>query len=345
MSPPIAVGQLLDGKYRVEALIGEGGFGAVVRARHEATAQAYALKILLEARDAHTIARFRREARASAGIDSDHVTKVHDVGQLDGGAPYMVMDLLEGCDLDALVGERGPLPVAEAVEYVLQACEPLAAAHAMGLVHRDIKPSNLFLTRRSDGTPFIKLLDFGISKHALSDTAAITATGDVLGTPQFMSPEQLVSSRDVDARSDIWSLGASLHELIAGKPPFDAPTLAEVLAAVLRQDPVPLRQLRHNVPEAVEQAVLRCLEKDPLERYASVAELASVLAPHAPPRARASADRTQRALESAPTVRTPPQADDATQVVDPTPAWTSLPAAPPVPRASPIPRRRRPARR
>lgn len=339
MPPSIVAGQLLPtsegaGKYRVEAIIGEGGFAVVVRARHETLGQRAAIKILLDEHDAQTIKRFYLEARATEHIDSEHVTKVYEVGQLDSGAPYIVMELLEGRDLEALVQERGALPVGEAVEYVLQACEPLAVAHSLGFVHRDIKPSNLFLTMRDD-RPFIKLLDFGVSKHAISAAAPITATGDVLGTPHFMSPEQLISSRDVDGRSDIWSLGATLHELLSGHPPFDGPTLAEVLACVLRNDPIPLRQIRDDVPEAVEHAVLRCLEKDPLERYASIAELAAALAPYAPARAVSSAERAMHVLESAPTVRTPPTLEETTrdvsQVVrDLTPrAWTrhSPPAA------------------
>src|SRR5688500_4451427 len=223
--PPIGVGDRIADKYVVESIIGEGGMGLVVAARHVELDQRVAIKLLLPAiAELGTAAeRFRREARSAARIRSDHVCRVLDVGSLPSGVPYLVMEHLEGCDLATELERRTRLPVAEAIEWVLQACEGLAEAHSVGIVHRDLKPANLFLARRSDGSKRIKLLDFGVSK-ALDDSGAgqhkLTQTSTLVGSPLYMSPEQLSSSRDVDVRTDIWALGAVLHELLSGKPPF-----------------------------------------------------------------------------------------------------------------------------
>jgi serine/threonine protein kinase len=307
---PVEVGDLIDGKYRVERVLGEGGMGVVVAARHEHLGEQFALKILGENADPVREKRFLREARAAATLKSEHVARVFDVGKLPGGRPYMVMELLEGRDLDAVVTSEGAQPVALAVTYLLQAMSALAEAHALGMVHRDLKPGNLFLTRRRNGAPLVKLLDFGISKDGWGGSGRIstlTSTGAILGSPSFMAPEQLVSSRDVDARADIWSLGASLFELCTGELPFMGNALAEIYAAILRLPPRDMRALRPDLPAELARVVERCLEKDAEERYESVAELALALAPFAPGE-RALVDGIVRTIRGEPRSSAPPAA-------------------------------------
>mgnify|MGYP001062724726 FL=1 len=214
-------GDLLAGKYRIERVLGRGGMGVVVSAVHEALDERVALKFLLPEALANqeAVQRFLREARAAVKIRSEHVARVTDVGTLESGAPYMVMEYLDGVDLARYLESRGPLPVPEAVEYMLQACEALAEAHALGIVHRDLKPANLFRIERVDGTPSIKLLDFGISK-VIAHQVALTQTSSMLGSPLYMAPEQMTSSKHVDARADVWALGIILFELVTGEPPF-----------------------------------------------------------------------------------------------------------------------------
>jgi serine/threonine-protein kinase len=295
-------GDVLAGKYSVERVLGRGGMGVVLAAQHLQLEERVAIKLMLPevATNGEAVARFVREARAAAKIKSEHVARVSDVGTLDGGVPYMVMECLEGADLGALLSTRGRLPVEEVAEYVLQACEAIAEAHALGIVHRDLKPSNLYLTHRRDGTPVIKVLDFGISKvsgdaREKSD-GALTRTSALMGSPLYMSPEQMTSSRDVDARTDIWSLGVVMYELLSGAPPFTAPTLPQMCALILEGALPPLRTQVPEVPEGVEAIVGRCLTRDLGRRFATVAELAVALAPFAPRRARVSVDRISAAL-------------------------------------------------
>ena len=231
-------GDVLAGKYRVERVLGSGGMGVVVAAMHLTLQERVALKFLLPegAKKEETVTRFLREARAAAKIKSEHVARVSDVGTLESGAPYLVMEYLDGSDLSALLRRDGPLPPRDAVEYVLQACEALAEAHAVGIVHRDLKPANLFLARHAGGAPRIKVLDFGISKLTARDPSmppddpSMTRTRAWLGSPLYMSPEQMRSARDVDTRTDIWALGVILYELLSGKPPFDGETFPELCA-------------------------------------------------------------------------------------------------------------------
>jgi serine/threonine-protein kinase len=272
---------VLAGKYVVERLLGLGGMGAVLAARHLELDERVAIKMLLPGvtPQGEPVARFIREARAAIKIRSDHVVRILDVARLDDGSPYIVMEYLDGSDLSRLVEERGPLPVDDAIEYVVQACEAIASAHAMGIVHRDLKPANLFLVRTNDGRPCVKVLDFGISKISGGGGATgLTSTTTIMGTPCFMSPEQLRSTRDVDARADIWSIGAILHALLSGAPPYDGESNADVSAKIIRDAPTPIRELRSEAPQAVEAIILRCLEKEPTARYADVAELARALA-------------------------------------------------------------------
>src|ERR1700722_3498090 len=279
-SAPVEEGEILAGKYRVESVLGSGGMGVVVAATHLKLGTRVAVKFLLasqsEAPDA--VERFLREARAAARIESEHVARVTDVATLDNGAPYIVMELLRGSDLAALV-KKGPLPIGAAVEYVLQACEAIAEAHAMGIVHRDLKPSNLFLTVRPDGTPLVKVLDFGISKAL--DTARIsllpggvTEPTSSFGLPLYMSPEQIRSSANVDHRTDVWALGVVLHELVAGRPPFTRDELPALYLAIAQDPAPPLRSLRPETPELLETVVLACLRKEVADRMPSIVALA-----------------------------------------------------------------------
>jgi serine/threonine-protein kinase len=297
-------GEILAGKYRVDRVLGAGGMGVVVAAHHIELDERVAIKFLLPEVATHgeAVARFAREARAAVKIKSEHVARVTDVGRLESGAPYMVMEYLEGSDLAGWLAKRGRLPVEQAVEFVLQACEAIAEAHALGIVHRDLKPGNLFVIRRPDGALSVKVLDFGISKAAFGadGSGAMTRTSALMGSPLYMSPEQMQSSRDVDPRSDIWSLGIILYELISGKQPFVAETMPELVLRVVHGAPAaPLRTLQPGVLPALERVVERCLEKDRRARFASVAELAVALAPFAPQRARISVERIAGVMQGA----------------------------------------------
>ena len=305
---PPSPGTVLLGKYVVEHVLGRGGMGVVVVAQHRQLHQRVAIKFLHPAamKNADVVARFAREARVLASIQSEHVVRFLDVGTLERGEPYMIMECLEGTDLSRLVKRRGPLPIEEAVEYILQACEPLAEAHAAGIVHRDLKPSNLYLARRADAH-IIKVIDFGISKlmaRDVEDEGSLTTTSVVLGSPLYMSPEQLRSSKEIDARVDIWALGVILHKLLTGKTPWMADTLAQLCAAILLQAPPKVTEIRPSVPLALEAVILKCMEKDPDNRYQNVAELAQALSPFSiAPQSSAAVLRTLRLLRALSTTR------------------------------------------
>jgi serine/threonine-protein kinase len=313
----IAPGDVLAGKYRVDRILGAGGMGVVVAAHHLKLDQRVAIKLLLPEAldDTEATTRFEREARAAAKIKSQHIAKVTDVGTLENGSPYIVMEYLEGEDLASRLERSGGFPIPDAVDIVLQACEVLAEAHALGIVHRDLKPANLFCvsedglvggrTSPADGNISIKVLDFGISKIAdragSAANMSITKTSAVMGSPAYMSPEQMQTPRDVDGRTDIWSLGIILFELLVGKVPFDGETLPEVCVKVATL-PVPsVRRFRLDTPPGLEVVVRQCLEKDRDRRFGSVAELARALALFAPERAQASLDRIARSAGRAET--------------------------------------------
>jgi serine/threonine protein kinase len=295
-------GEVLDDRYRVERIIGSGGMGVVVAAHHVNLDQRVAIKLLRSeaAWNADATSRFAREAKAAVKIKSEHVAQVLDVGTLRDGTPFIVMEYLEGIDLAAWLKKHGPLPVEQAVEFILQACVAIADAHALGIVHRDLKPANLFCVRRSDGRSIIKVLDFGISKMpGTGESGAVTRTSAMLGSPLYMSPEQMRSSRDVDARADVWSMGVILFELLAGRPAFPGEKLTEVVLKVTGEPPPSLRRLRPEVPGGLEAIVVKCLEKDRARRFQDVAALAQALRAFAPPRAHASIDRVTDILASA----------------------------------------------
>ncbi|HEY1816748.1 MAG TPA: serine/threonine-protein kinase [Kofleriaceae bacterium] len=289
------VGSLIAGKYRIDRVLGQGGMGMVVAATHVQLNQPVALKFLLDEMigEPTIVERFSREARASAQLRGEHVCKVSDVGTLDNGAPYIVMELLTGRDLASLLAGNGPMPVATVVDYMLQACLGLGEAHAHGLVHRDLKPANLFLTQRPDGSPLIKVLDFGIAKAPTDTNMSLTRTASVMGSPGYMSPEQLRSARGADVRSDVWSLGVIMYELVAGRPPFSAESITE-MALRVAMDPTP--QLAMPMPPGFDAIVYRCLEKDPSYRFQDVAQLARALSQFGGPRGSEIASAVARVL-------------------------------------------------
>ncbi len=303
----VSEGDILDGKYRVERVLGIGGMGVVVAAQHIQLDEKVALKFLLpEAlHNSEAVARFVNEARRAVKIKSEHVARVTDVGTLPNGAPYMVMEYLDGSDLSAWLTERGPLDIEQAVDFVLQACIAVAEAHGLGIVHRDLKPANLFCVRRADGQLAIKVLDFGISK--MTDLGrgsepprmSVTKTSAIMGSPLYMSPEQMRSSKSADARSDIWALGVILYELFTARVPFDGEAATEVAVKVSMYPPPPLREIRPDIPVALEAVILRCLEKDRQQRYPNVAELALALLPFAPKRAKGSVERISGIIQAA----------------------------------------------
>lgn len=280
-----APGTVLAGKYSVVRVLGEGGMGIVLEARHLRLGQGVALKMLRPTLLAEhdVVARFEREARAIARLQGPHVARILDVEVLDNGTPFMVMELLRGRELDAEIQVRGKLPVTEAVGYVLQACAGMSEAHRMGIIHRDIKPSNLFLSE-NEGYRSVKLLDFGISKLAGDVQVKVTTTATAFGTPLYMSPEQVRSAKDVDARADIWSIGVVLYELLSGKSPFDYPSATAVLAAIIADNPTPIGKLCPDLPRPLADAVTKALQKDPNARFPDVRALAAAIAPYGPPR-------------------------------------------------------------
>ncbi|HVY29147.1 MAG TPA: serine/threonine-protein kinase [Polyangiaceae bacterium] len=297
-------GDILAGKFRIERVLGVGGMGMVVSAMHIHLDERVAIKFLLPEAlsNGEAVARFGREARAAVKIKSEHVARVIDVGALETGAPYMVMELLRGHDLSNILRDSGALPVHLAVQYVLQACEALAEAHAIGIVHRDLKPANLFLTARADGSPCIKVLDFGISKvtgkSGSGSDMGMTRTQSIMGSPLYMSPEQMASAKDVDQRSDIWAIGCVLYELVTGRVPFEAETMPQLCTLILHAEPPSPRTIRPEIPEQLEQAILRCLRKPREQRYANVAALANDLAFFAPDAGPRSAERISKVLSS-----------------------------------------------
>jgi hypothetical protein len=280
----LKVDEVVAGKYRIEKVIALGGMGVVYAAHHLLLDQRVALKVMRVREDApneEVIERFVREAQAAARLHSEHVVRVMDVGALDQGAPFLVLEYLQGCDLEELLRLNGPLDLQDVADYILQALSALAHAHAVNIVHRDIKPANIFLAVRPDGSNIIKVVDFGISKQPITQARWRKLTGETsLGTPAFMSPEQLRSSQGVDARADIWSLGVVMYELLTGRLPFDGESPGAAFAAILEKDPDPLRTLRPDIPADYDDVVLRCLRRKPDDRFANVGEMAKRLAVH-----------------------------------------------------------------
>jgi serine/threonine-protein kinase len=293
-----SVAEVIDGRYLVHDVIGEGGMAVVLSATHLQLDALVAIKFLRpELRDhPESVERFLQEGRASAGIRSEHVARIHDVGEGQYG-PYLVMEHLRGRDLEAVVRDDGPLSVNRAVDYMLQACEAIAEAHSLGVIHRDLKPSNLFLEKRTDGSEFVKVLDFGISKVTRGSSrpaARMTNPALLMGSPAYMSPEQANSARDVDARTDVWALGATLYELLTGRPPFGDGPSQTLWLRTLTERPEPISRVRPDVPRALDEAIARCLAPKLHDRYSSVAELARAIAQCGTSDGRTSAGRIAR---------------------------------------------------
>jgi serine/threonine-protein kinase len=289
-----AMGAIVDGKYRVEGKLGEGAMGVVLAAYHLEIGERLALKVLRPhlALRGGAARRFGREVKATFGLVAPNVVRTFDVGTTASGLPYVAMELLEGSDLAELLARKGPLETRAAARCVIEACDGLAVAHARGIVHRDVKPSNLFRAREGSGER-IKVLDFGIAKlrpvDAREDERAaaalghgsLTRTSDAIGSPSYMSPEQIRDPKCVDARTDVWSLGVTLFQLLTGELPFVAESAMSLSAAILLDPPRRLRDVRASAPAKLEAVVARCLEKDPAARYRSVNALAEALAPFA----------------------------------------------------------------
>lgn len=281
------VGTELDGRYRIEALVGAGGMGAVFRAHHRFLEQTVAIKVLRPhlARDPIAARRFVREARGTHAVASDHAVKVLDCAATEDGLPYIVLEFLDGRTVADELRADGPLAPRRAVRIARRACEALSAAHRVGILHRDLKPENLMLVRRGADPDHVKVLDFGLAKamegageQALS-MAALTQGGVVFGTPDYMAPEQALG-HTLDARCDLYALGATLFEMLTGQPPFPAASPLAVLAAHVRKPPPHLADLAPALAEAgaLDALVQACLAKAPDDRPASAAELAERLA-------------------------------------------------------------------
>ncbi|WP_437285056.1 protein kinase domain-containing protein [Sorangium sp. So ce406] len=290
---PVHCGEVIADRYRVERLLGIGGMGAVVAARHLSLGELVAIKFMRPeyCNNAALLRRFQREARGMFRLKTEHVPRVYDLGSLAPRqgtglpVPFIVMEHLSGNDLRSIVERRGRLPVEEAAEYVRQACVALTEAHALGMVHRDLKPANLFLTYRTDGTPLVKVLDFGVAKFTCAkpedDGLEMTTARSVMGSRRYMAPEQMLTPKEVDLRADLWALGVVLYQLVSGTLPFGAETLEQLVLVVSEQAPRPLRSARADLPEGFEEIVMRCLEKNRARRPASARELAVALAPFA----------------------------------------------------------------
>jgi serine/threonine-protein kinase len=307
MNAPVEVGTVLASKYRVERILGVGGMGVVVAATHIALEQRVAVKFMLPEMlsNADAVARFLREARAAVRLRGEHVGRVLDVGKLDNGAPYMVMEFLEGKDLAALLVERGRFSVEEAVEHVLQACLGMAEAHDQSIIHRDLKPQNLFLTHYPDGSACLKVIDFGISKADFASTNFhATHTSAIMGSPSYMSPEQMRSAKDVDVRADIWALGVILYQLVTGKTPFVADALPALIIKVMQEEPTPASVLYPDLPKELDVVIACCLAKERTQRYANIVELVSGLAPFAPTLGAETLRRVSKLLKTPVAART-----------------------------------------
>ncbi len=280
----LTVGTVVDGKYKIDEVLGRGAMGVVVAATHSELGERVALKFLRYQPKAGGTddfqTRFKREARVSARLKNEHITRVIDVGVWRARVPYMVMDYLHGHDLRQVIKSGVQIPVAMAIDYTVQVCEGIAEAHEQNIVHRDLKPSNLFVTRRPDGTDLMKILDFGISKWTPGEAEVeeLTQTGVVLGSPKYMAPEQLFGSAEVDARADVWSIGAILYEMLCGRPPFDMPTFTKICAELATDHmPPSLVARRPEVTPELEKVVMKCFLRPPAERMQNVADLAGEL--------------------------------------------------------------------
>ncbi len=314
-----AEGEEFAGKYRIGALIGSGAMGRVYAAHHLLLDQKVAIKFLLPHAKGNpeAAARFVREAQAAARIKSVHVVRVLDVA-VEGDVQYIVMEYLQGLDLGEWLRRNGPLPVQQAIDFVLQACDAIHEAHRLDMIHRDIKPPNLFAVEQAGAAPLIKVLDFGISKtlglvpstippDGWQPAGVVTEDRKMIGSPIYMSPEQMESARDVDVRTDIWALGVTLFEFVSGRLPFEfeGDSLLQVYTSIVTRGPLRLREVAPDAPAGLEAVIARCLQRDPRLRYHSVRELAAALVEFGSVRAPAYAERMARKTTPSELVATP----------------------------------------
>jgi serine/threonine-protein kinase len=295
-------GMVIGGKYRVEREIGRGGFGLVFRAVHLQLQQVVAIKILTEGegndvdwnQDAQ---RFQREAQATAALRGEHVVRILDVDALETGAPYIVMEYLEGQTLHHVTHARGPLSVREAVDIAIQMCAALAEAHSAGIVHRDLKPANVFLAQMPAGGNVVKVLDFGVSKVGGGSMSSdgLTRTGAVIGTVAYMAPEQMLDAKRVDGRADLWSVGQILYEALTKQTPFGPQAAPTLVNAILTKPPTPITSLRPDVPPQLDAILMRCFEKEAGRRFQTASELGTALAELATPASRPALEYLYRA--------------------------------------------------
>jgi eukaryotic-like serine/threonine-protein kinase len=271
-------GTLIGQSVRLKRLLGQGGMGSVWVADHLALQTEVAVKLISAeiAQNSEAVARFQREATAAAQLKSPHVVQIFDHGVMPEGLPYIVMELLEGHDLGRRIQEQGTLPVGEVVSIVSQVCRALGKAHTRGIVHRDIKPENIFLTD-SDGELFVKVLDFGIAKHGQDSAMNMTSTGAMVGTPYYMSPEQVMSSKGVDFRSDLWSLAVVAYNALTGRLPFSAETLGALCVAINTASFEPATRVRPDLPASLDTWFERALNRSPDKRFESARSMAETL--------------------------------------------------------------------
>jgi serine/threonine-protein kinase len=293
------LGTIVDGRYRVIHKIGAGGMSSVYRVEHLAIAKVAAMKVLHReiANEPDALKRFRREAEAISRLGHPNTVQVFDFGQT-GTSTYLIMEYVRGEDLGTILRRDGHITFARAAPIVLQICGSLGEAHDLGIVHRDVKPENVIVSRTKEGSDFVKVLDFGLAKITLPGGAAGASNpGILIGTPYYMSPEQIRADREPDARSDVYSLGAVMYRILCGAPPFEAATPVAVLTKHLTEEPAPLLRPGVDVPPAVAAIVLRALAKDPEDRFASMDELREALADAAGdlvPRSPATGPRRRR---------------------------------------------------
>ncbi len=273
------IGTTIADRYEVLSVLGQGGMGVVLEGRHVSTGRKIAIKLLLPTlcSDALLMKRFFQEARAAAALDHPNVIEVLDVGRTVDGQAYLVLEFLEGEDLNAKLTATKTLTLEETLEILLPIMDALGVAHDRGIVHRDIKPDNIFLARDARGRVTPKLLDFGIAKLTENPMGPATKTGHVVGTPQYMSPEQAGSGEPISAATDIWAIGVLLYECLAGKMPHNGQTLAGLLLAIVMNPPPPLSKSAPGVPEAIEQAIMKSLEKKATDRFASMDDFIAAL--------------------------------------------------------------------
>ena len=278
--PTLAQGELVGDRYRVGPVIGAGGMGIIYKAQHIELGTSVALKVIRPdiARNSSVWRRFSREARALGALHNRHVVRVHDAGTLESGLRYLVMELLDGTDLRRLLQSEGALPIPRAVDYVSQVCSALGDAHRLNIIHRDVKPENIFLAQHRSGEPTIKLLDFGVALF-LDDAGQLTVPGRNVGSPHYLSPEQMQNPSGVDQRSDIWAIALLMFELLAGRSPFYGLNAAQTCLKISRGPMPAVAEVLPHVPAALTQVIQRCLALDPARRPQSADELIASLEP------------------------------------------------------------------